>query len=156
METALGWMKEDFDKATLDGKKVVFVGNGGSSAIASHMAADISKNAGVRAIAFNDLPTITMLGNDFGYEFVFSKQIEFYCHPGDVLVAISSSGGSRNILNAAKKAKEKEMKVFTFTGMVRTADNTLKEMGDVNFIVPCTDYGIVELAHASLIHSVIS
>jgi len=106
-------------------------------------------------MASPDFPTLTMLGNDFGYDSVFSKQIGFYCHPGDVLVAISSSGGSRNILNAATEAKKKCMRLFTFTGMVRTNENKLKDMGELNFITPSTDYGIVEIAHLSLIHSVI-
>jgi D-sedoheptulose 7-phosphate isomerase len=148
-------MRGAFDEATKNGKKVIFIGNGGSSAVASHMAADISKNGGVRAIAFNDFPTITMLGNDFGYEKIFSKQLEFYGFSGDVLVAISSSGGSRNIIGAAERAKEKQMRLFTFTGMVKTAQNKLKTMGELNFVVPSTDYGIVEIAHLSLIHSVI-
>lgn len=153
--SALRQMRKSFDEATKNGKKVIFIGNGGSNAVASHMAADISKNGGVRAVAFNDLPTITMLGNDYGYENVFSKQLEFYGFGGDVLVAISSSGGSKNILNAAVKAKEKELSVFTFTGMVKTAQNKLRNMGEINFVVPSTDYGIVEIAHLSLIHSVI-
>src|ERR1044071_1356802 len=152
---ALNEMRGAFDWATKNERKAIFIGNGGSNAVASHMAGDISKNGGVRAIAFNDTPTLTMLGNDFGYEFVFSKQLEFYAFSGDVLVAISSSGGSTNILNAAKKAKEKGLRLFTFTGMVRTAENKLRNMGDINFIVPSTDYGIVEIAHLSLIHSVI-
>lgn len=155
MDSALERMREAFDDATAKGKKVVFIGNGGSNAIASHMAGDISKNGGVRAIAFNDAPTLTMLGNDLGYEHIFSRQLEFYAFDGDVLVAISSSGGSTNILNAAKTAKEKEMRVFTFTGMVKTAENKLRMMGELNFVVPSTDYGIVEIAHLSLIHSVI-
>ena len=155
LEEALNALRKSFDEATQNGKKVIFIGNGGSSAVASHMASDISKNGGVRAVAFNDLSAITMLGNDFGYEFVYSKQLEFYGFSGDVLVAISSSGGSKNILNAAQKALDMNITLYTFTGLVRTADNTLRKMGRVNFITPCTDYGIVELSHASLIHSVI-
>lgn len=152
---ALSVMRSAFDEATKNEKKVIFIGNGGSNAIASHMAGDISKNGGVRAIAFNDTPTVTMLGNDFGYSEVFSKQLEYYGFQGDVLVAISSSGGSHNILRAAAKAKEKKMRLFTFTGQVKTAENKLKDMGELNFIVPSEDYGIVEIAHLSLIHSVI-
>lgn len=152
---ALARMRNAFDEATKNEKKVIFIGNGGSNAIASHMAGDISKNGGVRAIAFNDTPTVTMLGNDFGYSEVFSKQLEYYGFQGDVLVAISSSGGSHNILRAAEKAKEKKMRLFTFTGMVKTAENKLKGMGELNFVVPSTDYGIVEIAHLSLIHSII-
>ena len=155
LEESLNEMRSRFDWATAQGKKVIFIGNGGSAAIASHMAGDISKNGGVRAIAFNDASALTMLGNDFGYEFVFSKQLEFYGFSGDILVAISSSGGSLNILNGAQKALEKEIKLFTFTGMVKTAQNKLRTMGEINFVVPCTDYGIVEIAHLSLIHSII-
>lgn len=152
---ALTVMRGAFDEATRNDRKVIFIGNGGSNAVASHMASDISKNGGVRAVAFNDTPTLTMLGNDFGYGYVFSKQLEFYGFEGDILVAISSSGGSTNILNAAETAKEKKMKLYTFTGMVKTAENKLKDMGELNFIVPSEDYGIVEIAHLSLIHSVI-
>ena len=155
LEDSLNEMRSSFDWATKKDKKVIFIGNGGSSAIASHMAADISKNGGVRAVAFNDISALTMLGNDFGYDAVFSKQLEFYGFPEDVLVAISSSGGSRNILQASEKAKEMKIKLYTFTGLVRTADNKLRKMGYANFVVPCTDYGIVELSHASLIHSII-
>ncbi len=155
LHEALQEVRGAFDWATQNGKKVIFIGNGGSNAIASHMAADISKNGGVRALAFNDAPTLTMLGNDFGYHQVFAKQLEFYGFSGDVLVAISSSGGSANILAAAAKAKEKAMKLFTFTGMVKTAENKLREMGELNFIVPSTDYGLVEIAHLSLIHSIV-
>jgi len=155
LHESLERMRGYFDKATEEGKKVIFIGNGGSAAIASHMASDISKNGGVRAVAFNDLSTLTMLGNDFGYENVFSKQLEFYGFDGDILVAISSSGGSLNILKAAHKAREKGLRLFTFTGMVRTAENQLRSLGDINFVVPSTDYGIVEIAHLSLIHSVI-
>ena len=148
-------MRADFDRATRLGRKVIFIGNGGSNAIASHMASDICKNGGVRAIAFNDSSALTMLGNDFGYEMVFSKQIEFHGLPGDLLVAISSSGGSSNILAAARRALLMGLELYTFTGAVRSAENTLRGLGKLNFIVPCTDYGIVELSHASLIHSVI-
>ena len=155
LEESLNEMRAAFDWATSQGKKVIFIGNGGSSAVASHMASDISKNGGVRAIAFNDISALTMLGNDFGYEAVFSKQLEFYGFDGDILIAISSSGGSLNILNAAQKALEMKIKLYTFTGLVRTADNKLRHMGEINFVTPCTDYGIVELSHASLIHSVI-
>ena len=154
-ESALKLMRGCFEKATTEENKIIFIGNGGSNAIASHLAGDISKNGGIRAIAFNDTPTLTMLGNDFGYESVFSKQLEFYGFKNDVLVAISSSGGSTNILRAAEKAKEIGIRLFTFTGMVRTAENRLKHMGELNFVVPSTDYGIVEIAHLSLIHSVI-
>src|ERR1700688_408956 len=81
------------------GNKLVFVGNGGSAAIASHMATDYSKNGDVRAMALNDTSMLTCLGNDLGYDRVFAKQIELYARADDLVVAISSSGRSANILN---------------------------------------------------------
>ena len=84
------------------GGKLIFVGNGGSAAIASHMATDFLKNVGIPAISFNDSSLITCLSNDLGYENVFSKPVEKLPKPEDVLVAISSSGQSANILKAVK------------------------------------------------------
>ena len=136
------------------GSRVIFIGNGGSSAIASHMAIDWTKNGGIRAIAFNDAPTLTCLGNDFGYENVFSKQLEYYSTPKDVVVIISSSGKSPNILNAADEALKLGLYLVTFTG--KQPDNELRKKGHMNFYVPHEDYGVVEIAHLILLHSVVS
>ena len=85
----------------LAGNKLIFVGNGGSAAItASHMATDYSKNGNIRALALNDSSMLTCLGNDLGYDRVFAKQIELHARAGDLVIAISSSGRSANILNA--------------------------------------------------------
>src|SRR5215510_8637368 len=73
------------------GNKLIFVGNGGSAAIASHMATDYSKNGNVRSLALNDSAMVTCLSNDLGYDQVFAKQIEMYVRHGDIVVAISSS-----------------------------------------------------------------
>jgi D-sedoheptulose 7-phosphate isomerase len=81
--------------------KVMFVGNGGSAGIAGHLAIDFAKNGGVRSVTFNDASSLTCLGNDLGYDQVFAKQVEMQGLPGDVLIAISSSGESPNILSAA-------------------------------------------------------
>src|SRR3990167_3773065 len=98
-------------------RKVIFIGNGGSSAIASHMATDYTKNGGMRTIAFNDAPTLTCLGNDFGIDEIFAKQLEYYAFPGDTVIIVSSSGKSGNILRAAEKAFEMGLDVVTFSGM---------------------------------------
>jgi D-sedoheptulose 7-phosphate isomerase len=136
------------------GKKIIFIGNGGSSAIASHMAVDFSKNGGMRAIAFNDAPTLTCLANDFGQESIFSKQIEYYADKGDLIMIVSSSGKSPNIIKAAEQAFVQGIDLVTFSGM--NADNVLRRKGMLNFWVPATDYGIVELAHLTLLHSIVS
>lgn len=135
-------------------RKVILIGNGGSAAIASHMATDWTKNGQIRSIAFNDAPTLTCLANDFGYENVFSKQLEYYGAHGDVVIIISSSGKSENILRAAEQAVGMSLNLITFSGM--NPENTLRKWGRFRFYTPALDYGIVEIAHLSLLHSVVS
>ena len=135
------------------GGKVYFVGNGGSATIASHMAIDFWKNGGIRADAFNDAAQLTCLGNDYGYEHVFGKPIEMNGRPEDVLVAISSSGKSENILNAVKAARNKGMKVISLSGFER--ENPLRNMGDVNFFVDSKGYGMVEITHLTICHAIL-
>ena len=135
------------------GNKLMFIGNGGSAAIAGHFANDFSKNGGLRSTAFNDGAVLTCLGNDYGYEHVFAKQIEWHGREGDVLLAISSSGKSANILNGVQAARAKGCHVVTLSGF--GADNPLRETGDVNFYVRSPHYGFVEVAHTSLIHAIL-
>jgi len=140
-------------EATGRGGKLMFVGNGGSAGIASHMAIDFSKNGGMPAMCFNDGAALTCLGNDFGYEEVFAKQLQFHARPGDVLFAISSSGASPNILRAVEVAREIGCRVITISGF--RVDNPLRALGEVNFHVGACEYGIVEVAHTALIHAVV-
>jgi D-sedoheptulose 7-phosphate isomerase len=135
------------------GFKVMFIGNGGSAAIASHMAIDFWKNGGIRATAFNDSSLLTCLGNDFGYGYIFEKPIEMFASPGDLLFAISSSGQSENILRGVQAAKAKGCKALTFSGF--KGDNPLSRLGDVNFYVPSGAYGPVEVIHQSLCHCIL-
>jgi len=134
--------------------KVILIGNGGSSAIASHMATDYSKNGGIRAVALNDAPTLTCLGNDFGIDEIFAKQLAFYAFPGDVVIIVSSSGKSGNIIRAAEQAFSMGLDLVTFSGM--NPDNLLRSKGMLSFYVPAKDYGLVELAHLALLHSIVS
>lgn len=150
---ALTAMKQAFRECHDRGDKVILLGNGGSSAIASHMAIDYTKNCGIRAISLNDFPTITCLSNDFGYANVFSKQLEYYARQGDVVVCISTGGKSQNIRNAAHTAgRIMGLKTYTFTGM--HDDNPLRSAGDLNFYVRSFDYGIVEITHLILLHRI--
>ena len=143
-----------FDGKRYDcGNKLGFIGNGGSAGIASHMAIDYSKNGNIRSQAFNDPSALTCLGNDLGYENVFAKQIEFHARPGDLLVAISSSGNSQNILNGVAQARETGCKVVTLSGFAE--DNRLRDLGDINFYVPSREYGFVEITHLALCHAVV-
>ena len=143
-----------FAKSAHDaGNKIMFIGNGGSAGIASHMAIDYSKNGNIRSQAFNDGAALTCLGNDLGYENVFTKQIELHARPGDLLVAISSSGNSENILGGVSQARESGCQVITLSGFGE--DNRLRGLGDINFYVPSQEYGFVEITHLALCHSVV-
>ena len=135
------------------GNKIMFIGNGGSAGIASHMAIDYSKNGNIRSQAFNDSSALTCLGNDLGYENVFAKQIELHARPGDLLVAISSSGNSENILGGVDQARKTGCQVITLSGFGE--DNRLRGLGDINFYVPSQEYGFVEITHLALCHAVV-
>ena len=135
------------------GNKLMFIGNGASAAISSHMSTDFWKNGGMRAVAFNDSSLLTCIGNDYGYEFLFEKPVEMFAESGDILIAISSSGSSVNILNGADAARKKECRIITFSGF--RADNTLRNLGDINFYVPADEYGPVEILHHSICHCIL-
>ncbi len=135
------------------GKKVMIVGNGGSAGIASHITVDLWKNGGVKATAFNDSSLLTCIANDFGYKHVFEEPVKIFAERGDVLIAISSSGKSENILRAVSAAKERSCKVITMSGFGQ--DNPLKKTGDINFFVPAQGYGYVETVHAAICHALV-
>lgn len=135
------------------GNKLIFVGNGGSAAIASHMATDYSKNGGVRSLALNDASMLTCLGNDLGYDRVFAKQLELHARSGDLVIAISSSGRSANILNAVDAAAAAGCTIATMSGF--TPDNPLRRKGEWNFFVASDRYGFVEIGHLTICHAVL-
>jgi len=132
-------------KISTTNNKLIVMGNGGSAAMSSHVTVDFTKAAGVRAINFNEADLLTCFANDYGYEKVFEKAIEFYADAGDLVILISSSGSSKNVLNAAKRAKELKMSVITFSGFNK--NNPLRQLGDINFWVDCKAYNVVEMVH---------
>lgn len=127
------------------GNKLIIAGNGGSAAMASHVSVDFTKAAGIRAINFNEANLLTCLSNDYGYEKVFEKAVDFYGDKGDMLILISSSGNSSNVINAAKRAKSLNIEVITFSGF--SSNNDLRKLGDINFWVKSKAYNIVEMTH---------
>lgn len=137
----------------LNNKKLFFIGNGGSAAIASHMTIDFWKNGGIPALCFNDGAQLTCLANDFGYEDVFAKPIGFFARPGDVLISISSSGQSRNILNAVKVGQTAGCVCITLSGF--SPQNPLRKMGRYNIYCDSMEYGFVELAHQIILHMIL-
>lgn len=130
-----------------------FIGNGGSSAIASHMTADYMKNGGMNTYSLYDNAVTTCMGNDYGYEAIFSRPMEFLVKEGDLVVAISSSGNSPNIIAAIETAKAKGATVVTLTGF--SPDNQAKLLGDINVYVPCEKYGIVESVHNIILQQIV-
>lgn len=147
-------LKKEAKERHRKGRRVIFIGNGGSAAISSHMAVDWTKNGGIRSMAFSDAPTMTCLANDLGYANVFAKQLEFYAIPGDLVIITSSSGKSPNVLAAARAANALGLDSVRLTGM--DPENKLRQGGRLNFYVPSGDYGLVELTHLAILHSVVS
>lgn len=132
-------------------KNTIFlIGNGASASMASHVAADLAKNAHVHTEVFSDLSLITAIANDTSYEEVFAEPLRRRMKKGDMLVAISSSGQSPNILRAAREAKTLGGLIITLSAM--HSENELRRLGHLNFYVPASTYGMAETSHAAILH----
>ena len=127
------------------GKKVILAGNGGSAAIASHCTVDLTKGAGIRCVNFNEPDLITCLANDYGYERWLEQALRLYADAGDLVILISSSGRSPNMIFAAQHALQRSLRLVTFTGF--DADNPLRRLGELNFWVDHRSYNVVEMTH---------
>ena len=143
-----------FKKVQKNKKKIIFMGNGGSSAIASHISVDLSKNAKIRSINFNEADLITCLSNDYGHENWMEAALNIYCDKRDLVVLISSSGRSLNIINAAKWCKKKKIRFITFSG--NDEGNPLKKINSqgINFWVDSKAYNHIEGMHLLLLMSI--
>jgi D-sedoheptulose 7-phosphate isomerase len=128
------------------GNKTLIFGNGGSAAIASHFSVDLTKNAGLRCVNFNEADLITCFANDYGFERWVEKAVDFYGNEGDLLIVISSSGSSKNMLNGVKAARKGNFKaVVTLSGFAE--DNPLRQLGDINLWINSRAYNFVENIH---------
>tara|TARA_Y100001958_G_scaffold149750_1_gene132703 strand:+ start:230 stop:796 length:567 start_codon:yes stop_codon:yes gene_type:complete len=137
-----------------NGKKVMIFGNGGSAAISSHFSVDLTKNAGIRCNNYNEADLITCFSNDYGYERWVEKAVEFYGDEGDLLIVISSSGNSKNMLNGVSAARNRKFKaVITFSGFEK--DNPLNNLGDANIWVDSKAYNFVENMHQIWLLSIV-
>lgn len=152
-EEGMKQLEAMFKAAKESGKRLFFIGNGGSAAIAIHMTADFLKNGGMKTVSMYDGAALTCLGNDYGFEYVFEKQIHRLGENNDLLVAISSSGNSPNIVRACSVAQETGMTVITFSGF--DADNAIRKMGHLNLHVPIRHYGIVESIHNLILQEIV-
>src|SRR5262249_32548413 len=153
LDEVVRWVAATARGAHDAGGKLMFVGNGGSATTASHMATDYNKNGNLRTLSLNDSSMLTCLANDYSFADVFAKQVEFHARAGDLLVAISSSGKSEDILNAARTGRALGCTVLTMSGF--GADNPLRREGDMNVYLPSDYYGIVEIGHLVLCHAIL-
>ena len=139
-------LKKIFITTKKNRKKILIFGNGGSAAIASHFSVDLTKNAKIRCTNYNESNLITCFSNDFGYEHWVEMAIKYYGNKGDVLIVISSSGKSKNMINACIAARKKKFsKIITLTGHL--VNNPVKKLGDINLWVNSKAYNYIENIH---------
>jgi D-sedoheptulose 7-phosphate isomerase len=139
------------DLRTREGS-LYLIGNGGSAAVASHSAIDFLNVAGLRATTLHDSSVITCMANDYGYENAFARVLATLARRGDALIAVSSSGNSQNIRNAAAAMRERGGSVITLSGFA--GDNALRTLGDMNIWLDSRDYGMVEIGHQFVLHNI--
>lgn len=144
------------ERASEEGKRIYTIGNGGSAAIADHLCCDWTKGTHSKGHPIIDTCSLSAnsalysaIANDYGFEKVFSTQIEFTGRAGDVLVAISSSGNSRNIVNAVASARAAGLATIGLSGF---SGGALRKEVDVSLHIAANNYGIVEDAHQALMH----
>lgn len=145
----VAWL-EALNQLALRRGEVFVLGNGGSAAIAAHVANDLTNVSGVHADALQNIAELTCHANDYGYDQAYARLLSHKMHANDLLLVISSSGKSRNLLHAVETARQKGAHVLTFTGF--SPDNPLRQSGDLNLWLDCADYGIVEVGHQLLLH----
>ena len=132
-------------RANKSNNKVIILGNGGSASIASHLSIDFINAANIRSVNFNDPSMITCFSNDYGFDNWIAKALDCYANSGDILILISSSGQSKNMLIGANKAKSMNIDIITLSGL--SPNNPLRKMGSVNLWVDSKAYNIVEMTH---------
>lgn len=136
-------------------REIILIGNGGSNAIASHMAVDYTKFLGKRCYVPNASDLMTMIVNDYGVENMYSKFIEYNYNKDSLVILISSSGNSQNIVNANLTASDLGLEVVTLSGFNRNNKLTSSSRGLLDIWVDSKSYGVVEMAHHSILHSVV-
>jgi len=140
-------LKDKITKCSNKGGTCYYLGNGGSAAMASHVAVDFTKNAKIRSVNFNEADLITCFANDFGYENWMKEALKMYSNKDDLVVLISSSGRSANVVKAAEWCINKNIELVTFTGM--DSKNPLRSTNDngLNFWLDSRAYNHIEMVH---------
>lgn len=155
-------LSSDIDKACelvcntiINGKKIILFGNGGSAADAQHIAAEftgrfVKERRGLPAIALTtDTSALTAIGNDYGFEVIFSRQVEALANEGDLLIGISTSGNSKNVINAFKTGKLKNCNILGFSG---NGGGLMTEISNINLIVPSNVTARIQEVHILIGH----
>lgn len=130
--------------------RIFFIGNGGSQAICSHMMEDFAKIGRFPTSSFSDPSLISCFANDYGYEEAMKEWLRIECDKNDLLVAISSSGTSKNILNGVEMARKNGARIIALSGFEE--GNPLSQKGDLSLHVPSKEFGIVECLHQTVLH----
>ncbi|MBI5345832.1 MAG: SIS domain-containing protein [Chlamydiae bacterium] len=153
VDEGIKFSQELFQKCHENGGIIYVVGNGGSAGIASHFCNDLVKALQLASSTLVDSNLLTCMANDYGYEHSYSGSLKVLMKENDLLVAISSSGNSLNIINSVNVAQEKKAKVITLSGF--KSINPLRKMGNINFWLNVSDYGLVETGHFFLLHTMV-
>ena len=142
-----------FLKKKKNKSKIFLAGNGASASIANHIATDLSKSAGFKATTFNESNLITCLSNDYKYENWIKEALKIYSEKKDTVILISSSGMSRNIVQAAKYCKTKKMTVISLSGFSKK--NSLNKYGKFRFHVNSKNYNVIESCHLIILLNIV-
>ena len=138
-------------------KKILLCGNGGSAADAQHIAAELSgrfkkERKALAGIALTtDTSALTAIGNDYGFDFIFSRQLEAIGKRGDILIAISTSGNSKNVIKAIESARKIGLKIITLTGK---KGGVMKDLGDINIVIPSNNTPRIQEMHIMVGHMI--
>ena len=164
IEDVIGTMEDDLEKTSIlavdtlkTGNKILIFGNGGSAADAQHIAAELTgryktERRGLPGIALTtDTSALTAIGNDYGYDRVFDRQVESLANKGDLLLGISTSGNSKNVINALKLGQELGCKTIGFSGR---DGGGMNEVCDVNLVVPSNNTPRIQEMHILFGHTI--
>lgn len=152
LEVAIVSLQDRLLKLKKNHQNLYIIGNGGSAGVAAHAVTDFFNVAKIRASTLHESSLLTCMANDFGYENAIARMLAQLLNTGDVVIAISSSGNSMNIRNAASIACEKGAYVVTLTGF--SAENPLRRLGHMNIWLDSDDYGFVEVGHQFILHNI--
>ena len=142
-------------KIKINKKKVIIFGNGGSASTASHFSTDLTKNARIKSINFNESNLITCFSNDYGFENFVSQALNEYANKGDLIILLSVSGESKNLINASRFCKKKKIELITFTGKKNNNSLIRSNKTGVNLHINSNSYNIVEICHHLILLSIV-